>query len=149
MVSRCFPGGYNVKLYISRGRLARWLLAFLCCVKTSSAHIRQWANSKLICLVHLHPGWPSEIQCNPFVHYVAYVLCGGMWHLYGCYSAHVACVHSAWPQPVCIWARIGVNHFVCYLYTWLHYLHLLYMEIWSWVRCVSQGVYLVSVLWSQ
>ena len=26
---RCFPGGYNVKLYISRGRLAWWLLAFL------------------------------------------------------------------------------------------------------------------------
>ena len=33
VVSRCFPGGYNVKLYISRGRLAWWLLAFLCCVK--------------------------------------------------------------------------------------------------------------------
>ena len=28
VVSRCFPGGYNVKLYISRGRLACWLLAF-------------------------------------------------------------------------------------------------------------------------
>ena len=32
VLSRCFPGGYNVKLYISRGRLAWWLLAFLCCV---------------------------------------------------------------------------------------------------------------------
>ena len=31
VVSRCFPGGYNVKLYISRGRLAWWFLAFLCC----------------------------------------------------------------------------------------------------------------------
>ena len=31
VVSMCFPGGYNVKLYISRGRLAWWLLAFLCC----------------------------------------------------------------------------------------------------------------------
>ena len=31
VVSRCFPGGYNVKLYISRGRLAWRLLAFLCC----------------------------------------------------------------------------------------------------------------------
>ena len=31
VVSRCFPGGYNVKLYISRDRLASWLLAFLCC----------------------------------------------------------------------------------------------------------------------
>ena len=29
VVSRCFPGGYNVKLYISRDRLAWWLLAFL------------------------------------------------------------------------------------------------------------------------
>ena len=29
VVSRCFPGGYNVKLYISRGRLVWWLLAFL------------------------------------------------------------------------------------------------------------------------
>ena len=29
LVSRCFPGGYNAKLYISRGRLAWWLLAFL------------------------------------------------------------------------------------------------------------------------
>ena len=28
VVSRCFPGGYNVKLYISRGRLAWWLLFF-------------------------------------------------------------------------------------------------------------------------
>ena len=34
MVSRCFPGGYNVKLYISRGRLAWWLLAFLHSVTT-------------------------------------------------------------------------------------------------------------------
>ena len=29
VVSWCFLGGYNVKLYISRGRLAWWLLAFL------------------------------------------------------------------------------------------------------------------------
>ena len=35
VVSRCFPGGYNVKLYFSRGRLAWWLLAFLCCDNTS------------------------------------------------------------------------------------------------------------------
>ena len=33
VVSRCFPGGYNVKLYISRGRSAWWLLAFLCCTQ--------------------------------------------------------------------------------------------------------------------
>ena len=29
VVSRCFQGGYNVKLYISWGRLAWWLLTFL------------------------------------------------------------------------------------------------------------------------
>ena len=29
VVSRCFPGGYNAKLYISRGRLTWWLLTFL------------------------------------------------------------------------------------------------------------------------
>ena len=39
VVSRCFPGGYNVKLYISRGRLAWWLLAFLCCVRATSKGI--------------------------------------------------------------------------------------------------------------
>ena len=42
-VSRCFPGGYNVKLYISRGRLALWLLAFLhsdrCNICRTSANI--------------------------------------------------------------------------------------------------------------
>ena len=29
VVSKCFPGGYNVKLYISKGSVAWWLLAFL------------------------------------------------------------------------------------------------------------------------
>ena len=38
VVSRCFPGGYNVKLYISRGRLAWWLLAFLHSVSATKAH---------------------------------------------------------------------------------------------------------------
>ena len=37
VVSRCFPGGYNVKLYISRGRLAWWLLAFLHSVCSNSS----------------------------------------------------------------------------------------------------------------
>ena len=40
VVSRCFPGGYNVKLYISRGRLSWWLLAFLHSVSLSSTLIR-------------------------------------------------------------------------------------------------------------
>ena len=39
VVSRCFPGGYNVKLYISRGRLAWWLLAFLHSENTSTLNL--------------------------------------------------------------------------------------------------------------
>ena len=38
VVSRCFPGGYNVKLYISRGRLAWWLLAFMNSGSSSQSH---------------------------------------------------------------------------------------------------------------
>ena len=37
VVSTCFPGGYNVKLYISRGRLAWWLLAFFAQSKLSQS----------------------------------------------------------------------------------------------------------------
>ena len=37
VVSRWFPGGYNVKLYISRGRLAWWLLAFLHSVRKQTS----------------------------------------------------------------------------------------------------------------
>ena len=39
VVSRCFPRGYNVKLYISRGRLAWWLLAFLHSVETAFVYL--------------------------------------------------------------------------------------------------------------
>ena len=45
VVSRCFPGGYNVKLYISRGRLAWWLLAFLHSVIQSTI---SWSNCRLV-----------------------------------------------------------------------------------------------------
>ena len=36
-----FPGGYNVKLYVSRGRLAWWLLAFLHSASTSIRTVMQ------------------------------------------------------------------------------------------------------------
>ena len=42
VVSRCFPGGYNVKLYISRGRLAWRLLAFLHSASFTYNLIRMW-----------------------------------------------------------------------------------------------------------
>ena len=41
VVSRCFPGGYNVNLYISRGRLAWWLLAFLHSVSHFLSHFNE------------------------------------------------------------------------------------------------------------
>ena len=62
VVSRCFPGGYNVKLYISRGRLAWWLLAFFaqcrCCATCFkfcfiSVPVKTWVRALFIC------GWRS------------------------------------------------------------------------------------------
>ena len=47
VVSRCFPGGYNVKLYISRGRLAWWLLAFLHSV---TGFIKSYLDEMLVTL---------------------------------------------------------------------------------------------------
>ena len=55
MVSRCFPGGYNVKLYISRDRLAWWLLAFLCC--ESKCHVirrsARWLKKHIALKIHI------------------------------------------------------------------------------------------------
>ena len=52
VVSRCFPGGYNVKLYISRGRLAWFLLVFLHSVCQSSKLVCKiiWANLCAACI---------------------------------------------------------------------------------------------------
>ena len=49
VVSRCFPGGYNVKLYISRGRLAWWLLVFLHSVLKHTACELDYDLGLLIC----------------------------------------------------------------------------------------------------
>ena len=59
VVSRCFPGGYNVKLYISRGRLAWWLLAFLCCVQRSSNNniLTQMAILEYECMAVVSRVW--------------------------------------------------------------------------------------------
>ena len=48
VVSRCFPGGYNVKLYISRGRLAWWWL-FCAVFIFIDCHI--WVLYKLIQMI--------------------------------------------------------------------------------------------------
>ena len=53
VVSRCFPGGYNVKLYISRGRLAWWLLAFLHSVVLSDKVIHHQSDLNSCSKVHL------------------------------------------------------------------------------------------------
>ena len=51
VVSRCFPGGYNVKMHISRGRLAWWLLIFLhsgSMLKHSNASLQNTAGSNVL-----------------------------------------------------------------------------------------------------
>ena len=53
MVSGYFPGGYNVKLYISSGRLAWWLLAFLCCGSFFVETVLEW-NHLDECVAHLN-----------------------------------------------------------------------------------------------
>ena len=52
MVSRCFPDGYNVKLYISRGRLAWWLLAFLHSESLSSSKYTKMTEVNLSAFVY-------------------------------------------------------------------------------------------------
>ena len=52
VVSRCFPRGYNVKLYISRGRLAWWLLAFL--------HSMTLERSTIKLITLLDTKWPTK-----------------------------------------------------------------------------------------
>ena len=57
VVSRCFPGGYNVKLYISRGRLAWWLLAFLHS-DTEAWEFSRFAGVQPFC--HTESKWMSD-----------------------------------------------------------------------------------------
>ena len=72
VVSRCFPGGYNVKLYISRGRLAWWLLAFLCC-GFSPTHIYTWPAAWLISY------WLLPIQVLTRLSIAQLQWCDGNW----------------------------------------------------------------------
>ena len=67
VVSRCFPGGYNVKLYISRGRLAWWLLAFLHSANSLSGvihHAQNGINPTVFplqkCPPEEEPGCPAD-----------------------------------------------------------------------------------------
>ena len=79
VVSRCFLGGYNVKLYISRGRLAWWLLAFLCCVA-------------YYCIL---AGWPGVAWVNdiPFPHYETYSTSCIHWFCFEFFSCSLLTVH--------------------------------------------------------
>ena len=70
MVSKCFPGGYNVKLYISRGRLAWWLLAFLHSDIMAQSYI--WQLDKSLTLV-VKIGTHGQLQPLDKVH--AYWVC--------------------------------------------------------------------------
>ena len=67
VVSNCFPCGYNVKLYISRGRLAWWLLAFLHSVrvcKLASVTPYQHHHQMLNCAVRLTMLTPCVYTCR-------------------------------------------------------------------------------------
>ena len=82
VVSRFFPGGYNVKLYISKDILAWWLLAFLhsetCCniFVQSNSSVTQWPGCLLGCflslkyhrmaiqILHLWERYSQYIHCN-------------------------------------------------------------------------------------
>ena len=61
VISRCFPGGYNVKLYISRGRLAWWLLAFLHSVRLTTSAMPIFSNT-----IHI------KQTCHKYVHRQSY-----------------------------------------------------------------------------
>ena len=54
VVSRCFPGGYNVKLYISMGRLAWWLLDFLYSVMFTKAAVKYTSRSIAVTVLDIH-----------------------------------------------------------------------------------------------
>ena len=64
VVSRCFPGSYNVKLYISRGKLAWWLLFFL----HSELLVRRLQNVGLVyqCFVNMDKYLQTSVAvgCN-------------------------------------------------------------------------------------
>ena len=68
LISRCFPGGYNVKLYISRGRLAWWLLAFLCCaVNHLQSNLSQKTAQRIrcvVCFIMVHSQMLQVILCG-------------------------------------------------------------------------------------
>ena len=57
VVFRCFPGGYSVKLYISRGRLAWWLLAFctMWSIQSPSLHADSCSMSSSLRLIIIKP----------------------------------------------------------------------------------------------
>ena len=70
VVSRCFPGGYNVKLYISRGRLAWWLLAFLHSAISYLSFPAIWQDLVCISLLHIIiPDQTLTVICLIHVHY--------------------------------------------------------------------------------
>ena len=89
VVSRCFPGGYNVKLYISRGRLAWWLLAFLhsdvstlraCAHLFSFNHVNgiKFMKLQLNCDVTIVPIY--QVLANTIMYHMP--ICRSKYHMY-------------------------------------------------------------------
>ena len=46
VVSRCFPGGYNVKLYISRGMVSMVVTGFFAQCNHHASHFEKYAISR-------------------------------------------------------------------------------------------------------
>ena len=96
VVSRCFPGGYNVKLYISRGRLAWWLLAFLHSDRPSHKHIHTHTQRN----IGTKRLWMYKKRC------LLWILCGKLpifkWHRQWWYMKWTWRIGS-WTQYGIIW----------------------------------------------
>ena len=115
VVSRCFPGGYNVKLYISRGRLAWWLLAFL-----YSVTVQTYKNYEYV--VHLTG---SLCHCSTILLVIIstlIVLCGSNVSVI-CHSYAILATYYAFILPEALMyeglirdTMLFVCHFACLAY---------------------------------
>ena len=114
-----FPGGYNVKLYISRGRLAWWLLAFLHSVHTSlvngilgSDHlpILTLRGDKVSMLTHTYPHKPLrkiKVAIYTFTRLTAHLMCSLTSDLVICKFSKRMVIHDT---ECPYWDQVSLNN---------------------------------------
>ena len=105
VVSRCFPGGYNVKLHISRSRLAWWLLAFLCCVMVWVQHIFAVNNCRKSCLI-MTSSWGINLDVNSYA-FMYRIASYGFLHII---RIHCSC-SSRTAMHLGLWRKSLMKHF--------------------------------------